>query len=472
MPKRALLVEDDEEQIEFTRGVLTDAGFHVLVARSAGEATAAAGEAGRPIDLIILDRRLPPARGDEPTDGTGDRLLDALVMQLPDTPFVVFSGYTGVPHVQFATRGRGVIPIGPGGLAVDRVTPFSKAQSLEFASHVRQIATQIDDLDDVEADCDFGGDPLAAVSRRLLKRVAVEFGARSISARPLSGGLTDAALWLCQLTGSDGLRLATLVVKRSKGGAQVSGGLHTLMPAAFVAAPVAVVAGMCDGYRASVMQVAGHDAVSLMTLLVELPEEAAGYLRRLSAALLVATADAGSVVQTLEELSRPLGEWAAMEVRLQTFDVELPRRSMVTNTRVAAQHGDLHPGNILVAGGQPMLIDFDSEVSGSCSLDPITALLSPIFHVDSPLRKASWPTPKQCSEVGSEAYFLNGPCESWMRVAWEWVQSTKTTDREMWMLVLAFAARQLKYPDVLEDDLARSRAVALAKVAADRLRDT
>lgn len=468
MVKRAILVEDDEQQAVFTTGVLRKAGFIVLAYKSAAEATAAIPGCSRPVDLVILDRRLPLEEGDEPVDEVGDELLDALLELLPDTPFVIFSGYTGVPHIQFATRERGVIPIGPASRTVDRVTPFDKEQSIEFASHVAAIATKINELDDVEADCSLDGDESEAVTRRLLKRVAIEMGASSLTARALAGGLTGAPVWLCQLR-SAGVPVGTVVVKQSPEIAQLPGaGLHTLLPGSFVAARVAVVVGMCDGRQAQVMQLAGNDARSLLDLLELAPGDAASHLRRISDVI------QDSVTRTLSsltvaELCAPLGNWETLHQRLESHGVTVPRGSLVVTTNHSPQHGDLHPGNILVSDGHPILIDFDSEVVGSSLLDPLTALLSPLFHAESPFRDRAWPTTIQCSALGAEGFFTDSPCEGWMRGAWDWVQASKTTERELWSLVMAYSGRQLKYPDVLADDRVKSRAVALARLGSDRL---
>jgi CheY-like chemotaxis protein len=62
-PLRILLVDDEEEFLELTRGFLEAVGFEVECARAAGEAIARAVR--RPPDVILLDILLPGCDGIE-----------------------------------------------------------------------------------------------------------------------------------------------------------------------------------------------------------------------------------------------------------------------------------------------------------------------------------------------------------------------------------------------------------------------
>ena len=60
------------------------------------------------------------------------------------------------------------------------------------------------------------------------------------------------------------------------------------------------------------------------------------------------------------------------------------------------QHGDLHASNILCkADGSPLVVDFGNVGRAPSCTDPVLLELSVLFHLDSPLRRAGWPTSRQ-----------------------------------------------------------------------------
>lgn len=467
MNKRAVVVEDDAQQVYFTSDILSGYGFDVTPFSCADEAKTGMVSIVRPVDLVILDRKLPQRETDEPDDAVGDRLLGELLSQLPDTAFVVFTGYTDFLHHQFATQERGVINLGE--VSLDRVRAFEKSQTVEFDQYVGRVAEQIDRIGDLEIRGLYGGGADASISRRLLKMVARHYGGDSVSVRPLAGGQAEMPVWHCRIIDATGNEVASVVVKQTDGlKSTPASGLHTILPAAHVAAPVAVVSGLCDGKRAQVMQVAGTAPTSLLELLLEREQDAADHLRAIAA--LIDAVPAGSIsTRSLDSIVEPLIAWPTLVERLTAHGIAVPRHALRASVRVSAQHGDLHSGNILQANGVPVLIDFDNEVYASRALDPVTALLSPLFHPNSPIRESEWPTPEQCTQIDKEAFLDGSPCRPWVAEAQAWVEQTITSDRERWALILGYATRQLKYKDVLDDKRVKERALSLARKAVSML---
>lgn len=468
MNKTAVLVEDDLEQIYFTKSILIEHGFSVVSYAYADEAIDGLASINRPIDLVVLDRKLPQSELDEPRDEVGDDLLRTFLTALPDTVFIVFTGYTNIFHQQFATRRRGTI--GLGRASFDRVCAYEKSQAPEFDEYVELISQTINRIGDLELIglVEEEGKDLTT-SRRLLRLVAEHYGGDSISVKELTGGKTALPVWSCRIKDSSGNEVASVVVKQTDGSKVApASGLHTLLPAGVVAAPVAQVSGLCDGKRAQVMQIAGLEPVSLLELLDEKQDLAAKKLSVISEAI-QAVPGGGSCTKTLEELVQPLLPWAKLTELSSIHEIPLPRGEKKASARIRAQHGDLHPGNILLVDNAPVLIDFDNEVFGSRLIDPITVLLSPLFHSDSPVRDSDWPTPEQCAAVDTEVFLEGSPCLQWMTEAQRWVNEVLTSENERWALILAYSVRQLKYDDVLENPRIRSRAVMLARKAAQAL---
>jgi len=469
MSRTAVLIEDDDEAVLFTSRRLREQGFSPVVFGDAESASAGISKIEDMIDLVVIDRRLPVHASAEPDDSVGDALLNELLDWLPDVSFVVFSGHTGFHHLQFATRDRGVIRLPGREAALDRVYVFDKDQAPEFNSCIQKIRTVLDDIDAIDVSGVSSSGLVGQSTRRLLREVARHFDGSMISATALRGGLTGASVYGCQIENASGLSSAGVVVKMSTSTKPSSnGGLHTILPAASIAAPIAVVEGFAAGRRAKVMQVAGAEAQSLFAMIKDSPPVAAGQVNSLRR-IVKGNVRGGIRTLTLEELAAPLAGWELMEGNASDYAIELPPRSWQSRTSVGAQHGDLHPGNILVVNGNPVLIDFDSETSASQLLDPLVLLLSGLFHPDSPLRGDPWPSPDQCVSFYEPEFFAGSSSPEWFRACLDWVVSAQSGEREMWTLVLAYCLRQLKYKNIREDRVMRSRAVLLARRASKEL---
>ena len=112
-------------------------------------------------------------------------------------------------------------------------------------------------------------------------------------------------------------------------------------------------------------------------------------------------------------------------------------------------------------------LDFDNEVQASASLDAVTALLSPLFHPDSPIRSSTWPSVEQCRHLMDAQFLADCPWFAWMARAQLWASRSSSSSRELWALVLGYTARQLKHEDVYSDGVATTRAMTLAKLATE-----
>ncbi|MBF9316379.1 response regulator [Mycobacteroides chelonae] len=470
MPRYAIMVEDDQQQSYFNLEILNERGFEVAVFENYEDAVRGTDSVKRPVDIVVLDRRLPRTSTDEPADETGDELLDLLLNKFPDSPFVIFTGHTDVPHQQF-TKGRGVVELGGYGDNVDRVFPFEKAQALEFAGYIDSLLVHLNRISDIDVTGASGSDESSRLNRRILKRVARHYGGSSIDVAPLFGGLTDTPVWWCKIRDDEGRIICSLVVKASLklASGAVAGGLHTVLPAPFVAASVAVVGGVCGGRTAQIMQLAGECPSSLLELIPTDDAKASTALRTIGE-VMDASLQGAQVVRTIKELVEPLVDWSLACQLLEVEGIRCPRPSVRASATIVPQHGDLHPGNILLVNDNPIVIDFDSETIASRVLDPVTALLSPLFHRASPLREESWPSIEQCGQLWSDEFLDGCPIPYWVQVCRQWIDGVSSGERENWAVVLGFAARQLKYDDVISSATAKGRAIALGRAAAEALK--
>ena len=464
----AVLVEDDAQQAVVSEGVLNAARYDVRSFNSIAPALNYLRACPDLIDLFVLDRRLPMNAGEAATDEFGDELLDEIRVDYPDARLIVFTGFATIRHVQEALQGGGLLPT-QSDRSIDRITVLEKDQSLEFKEEVERLRQLLQSLDDIEITTPLVPSLLSDLDKRVLRRLAFHYRAVSVSASALGGGLTDASVWRCELNRAEG-HIATVVAKRVNS-VGVRGGLPELLPHANTTSTTATLSGLMGGSRLNVLQVAGESPYALMSIIAEHPARAVELVRPIWDSLHGLTSQRKSL--SVAELCASLIEWEKLSELLGPYGIQLPAGSLSATTQIGVRHGDLHPGNVLVDNEHAVLIDFDSTTFAAGALDPITMLLSTLVHPDSPIRGSSWPDASDiASNFATSSFALGHACEPWFQGVHEWVDECRTSQREYWALVLAYAGRQLRYKDVVQDDEVVSRVVAIARRAAGALADS
>lgn len=462
---KAILVEDELATADATRSALEEIGFQVFHYEDAVSALAGDATSGTLVDLLVLDRRLPKVVGDEPSDSVGDELLDSMLLQHPDLVSIVFSGHTGFEHSQFVYADRGNIAMANGSIQLDRVRLFGKAQSIEFDEYARKVYQIVSTLDDIQILTETS---LNEFEKRLVRRVAVEFAGLSVGVTPLKGGLTEAKVWLCNIEGPEGPSARVVAKEQSK--LPAAGGFQALCPAHLTAGTMVIVQGFCGGRIATAQQLAGGDPISLLDLLASDPESASAVVGVVTRGL--SEMVGGQPVNIpVQEVGEAYLAWDGARNRAASFGLTLPLGSKIALTTRSAQHGDLHPGNVLVQDGHPVIIDFDSQTTGSELVDGISLLLGPIFHRDSVRSKATWPSVDQCRLFLTAEFWVDCDALGYFETVAEWLADRQRSPRELAAVVAAYSLRQLRYHDVVSDNLTRGRALALVEWAISSLNE-
>lgn len=460
----AVLVEDDPEQAAVSLQVLSDAGFEV---RSFDAVAPVLDYLQRPpelVDLFVLDRRLPVQVGQPVSDELGDELLKEVRSRFRDARIIVFTGFATIQQVQNVARGSGQLPSYMGE-PIDRVSALEKTQSLEFQAQVRLLGSLLQSIDDIEIiPAEDISSSMGPLQRRMLQRLAHHFGAVSLTVQPLSGGLTGAAVWLCERQGRQG-SLGPVVVKQTRPEKQPQAILTELLPRSCVATRIDTVSGLMAGESLAVFQVAGQRPVALMDLIATNPDRAAEIARPIGEALRAVPAQPR--VLSLAELCAPIVEWSKLEALLVQHEIDVPPGSLTVSADVAVRHCDLHLGNLLDVEGQGVLIDFDDADYGAGGIDPITLLLSTLGHRDSPIRGARWPDVSHIeASFGTVEFGAEHPCAVWFKEMHDWIEQSCVGRRERWGLTLAYAGKQLKYRDVYSEPEVLLRVLGVARRAA------
>ena len=76
-------------------------------------------------------------------------------------------------------------------------------------------------------------------------------------------------------------------------------------------------------------------------------------------------------------------------------------------------HGDLHPGNIMVRGGDAILIDFSSASDGPLTADPAALEVSLIFGTDEDDKPECFQSGVFVDEVYESGNLTLHPCRCW-----------------------------------------------------------
>lgn len=458
------LVEDEPDQATFTREILEGHGFDVRAFSNSSAALAAIQASVDLIDLVVLDRRLPVTEGAVAVNAVGDELLDAVVNSRPDALIVVFTGHADIAHVQFTKRSRGAIELQGGATSFDKVEHFQKSESIEFEEYISKIESVLRSINNIEVVGLPNGTPS---TKRLLRRVCHEYGGLSVTVEELFGGLTGAGVWRCAISDSTHV-IADLVVKQTSTSLR-AGGLQSILPASMVAGTVASIHGLCGGAHAAVLQVAtSGQPVSLIDLLLSDPPKAREVRSELQS-VLDSVVQPHKKVESLADIAFPYLSWAAVQSRLSRGGLECPDGRAFATSSWVPQHGDLHPGNVLVVASTPVLIDFDSEVTGSALIDAVALCLGGIFHKASPLRTTDWPDANHGAAFLSVDFLIDCPSPGYFDDCQRWINERAASDGEKWAVVLGFAARNWGYPDVKDHVRLNAFARSLCAFAAQRL---
>lgn len=454
--------------MKISAAIIAEQGFRVIPFDAVEAALSYLESSSDFIDLFVLDRRLPMRIGEQAADELGDALLSEVRSSYSDARVIVFTGYTSDGLFQDAMKGSGQFPIRSSN-PVDRISVLRKDQSIEFRRLVAEFGRLLQELDDIEISEDTNNRDISVRDQRLLRRVAYEFDAVSLRPTSLTGGLTGAQVWSCEIHQDQG-HVANVVVKRAEKLPSLAG-LQDLLPLSTAATTRASVAGLIGGGHVSILRLAGANARSLSRHMAEDIESSSDFVGQVSEALDRVQERVETV--TLEALISPMLSWEKLDALLRSHDVPRPSPSMRISTKIGMRHGDLHVANIMIAGSEAVLIDFDSNCFGSALLDPVTLFLSTLVHPDSPLRGAGWPDATEIeANLGTDRFGVTHAGSPFFGATRQWISSRRSNQREFWGVVLGFCARQLRYPDVVADSDVLNRTLVIVRKASAILRNS
>lgn len=459
----AVVVDDDAQQMQEVYSTVVELGFEVRAFAAVAPAITYIESTEELVDLFVLDRKLPMREDENAVDEIGDALFRLVLQVRPDSRIIIFSGYTDFDHLQASIEGSGFVFQGANA-RVDRVTVLRKTQFPKFESALRELRDLIAEFERVEV---VASPAPNQKNRRVLQRLAHHYGASSVSATSLAGGLTGAPVWRCRLASTQGV-LASVVAK-SGDRVPASGGLQDLLAREVVARRVDLVAGLMGGAVLSVLQLAGDTPVPLMELIAREDLNAARLTTQLAANLdSLARSEPRPVM--LKEVVEQFMPWQRFSERLAELSLESPDQDMWLSSSSVMSHTDLHAANVLICDSSPVIIDSEENSYSSALRDPAVLLMSSWVHPDSPWITMEWPDPADLSRGLNMATLSNGcPAPAWYSAVFEWFDSRTSSPREQWAVVLAYAVRQSRFDNVRRSTPLQSRVLAVIHHALSQL---
>lgn len=462
---KAVLVEDDSQQAEETIEVLEAAGFSVewfMDAHSARDGLE--GKTGL-VEIFIVDRKLPEKIGERALDAHGDTLFEWIEERWPATRILIFSGHVDFDYLQEKTEGAGLL-FDDDQTRMSRISVFRKDQTDLFDAAIRSLRDLLSRISDVELRLSGDLSAVSEVDRRVLRCVAIRYQATTLSGSLLSGGLTGAKVWNCEIYRESRFLMHVVV----KDGSEATGavGLAEGFPRAYVANCIARVPALNAGVIAAVLHWAGSGGTPLMSRVLVSKDSDVEPLETLAEAFVALPAVA--TTEKVSDLVEPVFPWDRAATIFKEWGLRLPSGTAYVSTSKSLSHLDLHPMNVIVCNETPVLIDWDGSGHHSALIDPLTLLLSTLTHPDSPIRGSAWIDANEIREnFGRDDFGANSVYRVWFGAVGRWISKTKQSDREFHAITLAYVARQLEYPDVKADADMCGRLIEIAKVSIEEL---
>lgn len=469
---RVLFIEDE---LEVAERVINEVAMSSIQFIVVGDVQAALDALEtQPVDLAICDLKIPASPlVPQARIAHGLKVLDYIRATFPGTPVVVYSGF-GKDAFSELGDSLSAAPrhdlYGEG--LTDHVVHRSKSDPERLVTDLREAAQKLQGLDEIEISPDVERESLTHYDKRLLRIYARQQGAVLIKVDRLSGGRSGAVTVKLACESADGPTGGAMVAKlndlsetedEEKRYRSFLGGMGATCFAPLMETLLAGAAGRSALFY-SLAQ--GFD-VSLFECLEKSDSEAATVVKNLFDAIEPWREGAKSMAVELRAIraslvsDEHLGELPD-EVKAL---LDSAGEDQAVNVRWSTTHGDLHGSNVLVKDGSiPVLIDYGRLGKMSACLDPITLELSAVLHPDSKVDLEGWPSPQQAEHWNDLESYLSGcPIAEYVTACRSWTEAVVRADREKDATVLAYALRQLLFPDDIDPDLPRSYAAGAVR---------
>jgi CheY-like chemotaxis protein len=450
---RILIVEDDVDFADFLSEIanILDPAPTVSVCRSTASALALLDSAA--FDLVILDRRLPTS--DDAMDAEvehGTVVYEYLRSSHQGTPICFVTGYPTSDFLLARINDAENVDVWGNGLHEPLIQVIPKSDGDSIADVLRHHAREVEECRNVEVDSPHAL-ALSYFEKRAVRIFARRAGCYSAEIRQLSGGLSGMRVLRVTFKDQAGTVSQTCVARigahveiREEYDAYMQHVVR-LPNGSYAALNGTVFHGTAN--KAGIFYTLIPNFTSLLAILQRDEHEAVRIVGQLRTNSLRWTSNRPQISMTVAELRRLLlkdADLTPSESELDGLRWRELERSRV-QVALAAQHGDLHSENVLVAEGRPILIDYGRVGIGPACLDPLMLELAFLFHPACKRVVGDWPSREHVSRWGTiDEYVAACPYKLFLKAIREWAVEASQGKRSLYATTYAIAVRQLKFP--------------------------
>jgi CheY-like chemotaxis protein len=450
---RILLVEDDADEAHALEGALRGPP-DLAIDRAVNAADAHALVNSREYDLIVLDLALPPDnRRLAPRREEGEHLVDDMLREHSGTVLYVLSGHADL-HLasQFTNRAGSEDLFGD--RAKERMLRFFPKEDLAACvGSINEHLTNLAEVDRVTLEAPSGDLGLSVSEQRAVRILTRRSGGSTVKLDPLGGGLSRAKTFRADAATPEGSRTALLAIKlgerrRVMDEAERYEGVAGLLPVGLGAPLVTTIKAGAGRVGALGYRLADDYDRSLFAALSD-DHAASATAQRLAERFHEWYSTATPVAETVQDIRRRVVPDGDVIAALSATELTALRSvdTIEVTSASCMQHGDLHGLNVLVdSRGEPVVIDYGEVGRANPSLDPVTLELSAIFHPAAP--DVGW-----LAVADIEGFFDDGgfkcacPYAEFFGACRAWSAAAQASEEERAATALAYAVRQLKYPN-------------------------
>lgn len=436
--------------------------IEILSAGSRDEAIALAESSI--FDLAVLDIKIPSTKGTLDSDTAfGKYVYEEIKRIHRGMPVTILSSYAEEDFILRILRfDAQQVDLWGSGVETPIYQMFRKDDTPAFYEHVSGTYEEIQQLSSISIDLGASACELKPHEVRAVQLLCRRNFGHHVRAKPFSGGLSGSRVMRLEISDQDDNARMTLAVKIGEVH-KIEREFYNYKTEAFrlhndhFPHLLDSIKTSLYGYEAIAYSLlAGYDN-TLLDLLIENESNAAAFIDTLKGMLAPWENTQSTVDSNVASLRREIIDdnlFKELAQILPEFDLEQFEQSEL-RLKCFTQHGDLHPGNILLPDQtRGTLIDFGEVRTTTAALDPVTLELSLLFHPDARGLSSSMSPASLSSWDNLENYAPQTPYPEFVSRVREWSHE-RCSSKQVYATAYAYTLKQLKYNRVKNEDSVR-----------------
>lgn len=377
---KALIVDDDTRFSATVSSLVRSQGWTVFQAGSVSEADQQLDD-HKDLDLLILDRNLPPAAGLAASEEFGDDFMRRVREGNFDGAVIGLTGFRHISQLEEALA-RPAAPLRVGPDVIPRVEIVDKYEMDDFSAKVSALTSCVSRLDTFT----IYGPTLHHKERRAVAHLGLARRAIACDVWRLGGGMSGDSVLKVKASYEDGhSEFALLKIMNERKAVEFS----LALPSSLVAGKIDEYEGFLGRHHVNVYPlVDGHvEMLSRDPLDVSCGKD----LLKVNSAVFQRSGIGEPRPVSVSKAFGAIGDFSKLCSRAAEMGIPWPDEGQVLPVKWGRCHGDLHAANILIDDeSQLVVIDLESSSEGSLAVDVCALYFSWLFNKNSKSRSI-WP---------------------------------------------------------------------------------